>query len=214
MYLKLDIIQTRGYSPWKVVRGCAVLKTHFSRSLSSSLRPPFQAISACFSSLRPPFQQKSQFFTNFAVLEPKFSKNSVPNPQILQNFSSKASMILAQNSVPYKHLFFPKNQFFQPLFFVNGRSLSPHLRSKFRGGGGTCIWSWISSLLKNHMIRVVFQYQAMYAHTSFNFRGAKNVQNWGKKCVFLVILTNLERTWRRMQKRVSRVYFHTWKICV
>ena len=61
------------------------------------------------------------------------------------------------------------------------------------------------------MIRVVFQDQAMYARTSFNFRGAKNVQNWVKKGVFLVILTNLERTWRRMLKRVSRVYFHTWK---
>ena len=34
----------------------------------------------------------------------------------------------------------------------------------------------------------------MYARTSFNFRGAKNVQNWGKKGVFLVMLTNLERT--------------------
>ena len=42
----------------------------------------------------------------------------------------------------------------------------------------------------------------MYSRTSFNFRGAKNVQNWGKKGVFLVILTNLERTWTRMQKRV------------
>ena len=41
---------------------------------------------------------------------------------------------------------------------------------------------------------VVFQDQAMYARTSFNFRGAKNVQNWGEKGVFLVILTNLERT--------------------
>ena len=106
---------------WYGLRGCAALKTHFSRSLSSSLRPPFQ--------------QKLQFFTNFAVLDPKFTKKSVPKPQILQNFSSKASMILAQNSVPYKPLFFPKNQFFQPLFFVPGRSLSPHLRSKFGGGG-------------------------------------------------------------------------------
>ena len=64
------------------------------------LRPPFHAlsevpyktpISACFSSLRPHFQQKSQFFTKLAVLEPKFRKISVPNTQILQNFSSKAS---------------------------------------------------------------------------------------------------------------------------
>ena len=40
---------------------------------------------------------------------------------------------------------------------------------------------------KIHVIRVVFQDQAMYARTSF--RGAKNVQNW-KKGVFLVIFTN------------------------
>ena len=32
---------------------------------------------------------------------------------------------------------------------------------------------------KNHVIRVVFQDQAMYARTSF--RDAKNVQNWKKK---------------------------------
>ena len=116
-----------------MVRGCAALKTPFSRSLSSSLRLPF---SACFSSLRPPFQQKSHFFTNFAVLEPKFTKISVPKPQILQNFSSKAS-------------YWPKIQFFKPYLFsktcsfspyfsclaVLSCSLSSHLRSKFRGGG-------------------------------------------------------------------------------
>ena len=40
---------------------------------------------------------------------------------------------------------------------------------------------------KNHVIRVVFQEQAMYAHTSF--RGAKTCKT-GKKGVFLVISTN------------------------
>ena len=40
---------------------------------------------------------------------------------------------------------------------------------------------------KNHIIRVVFQDQAMYARTSF--RGAKTCKI-GKKGVFLVIVTN------------------------
>ena len=42
---------------------------------------------------------------------------------------------------------------------------------------------------KIHVIRVVFQDQAMYAHTSF--RGAKMCEI-GKKGMFLVILTNFE----------------------
>ena len=41
---------------------------------------------------------------------------------------------------------------------------------------------------KIYVIRVVFQDQAMYAHTSL--KGCKNVQNWEKKGMFLVILTN------------------------
>ena len=40
---------------------------------------------------------------------------------------------------------------------------------------------------KIHVIRVVFQDQAMYTPTSF--RGAKTCKI-GKKCMFLVILTN------------------------
>ena len=66
---------------------------------------------------------------------------------------------------------------------------------------------------KNHVIRVVFQNQAMYARTSF--RGAKTCKI-GKKGMFLVIWQILERTWRTnlRKKRVFRVYFHTWKICV
>ena len=79
-----------------------------------------------FQFFKTPFQQKLQIFTNFAVLEPKFTKISVPKPQILQNFSSKASnWAKIQFFKPY---FFPKNQFFKPLFFVPDRSLSPHLR--------------------------------------------------------------------------------------
>ena len=70
---------------------------------------------------------------------------------------------------------------------------------------------------KIHVItRVVFQDQSMYGRTSF--RGAKTYKI-GKKGVFLIILTNLEKdmmkNWeKRMQKRVFRVYFHTWKIWV
>ena len=72
------------------------------------------------------FQQRSQIFTKFAILEPRFTKISVPKPQIWQNFSSKASNW--HKIQFFKPLFFPKNQFFKPLFFVPGRSLSPHLR--------------------------------------------------------------------------------------
>ena len=38
-------IRPEGYSPWKGVRGRVALKTPFSCSLSSSLRPPFQHVS-------------------------------------------------------------------------------------------------------------------------------------------------------------------------
>ena len=57
-----------------------------------------------FQFFKTPFQQKSQIFTKFAVLEPKFMKTSVPKPQILQNFSSKASI-------------WAKIQFFKPPIF-------------------------------------------------------------------------------------------------
>ena len=73
-------------------------------------------ISACFSSLKPPFQQKSQKFTKFAVLEPKFT----------QNFHSKASdLAKIQFFKPY--FFFSKIQFFKPYFFSQKlSSLSPY----------------------------------------------------------------------------------------
>ena len=40
----------------------------------------------------------------------------------------------------------------------------------------------VSSSKKIHVIRVLFEDQAMYTRTSF--RGAKNVQNWKKGCAF------------------------------
>ena len=40
-----------GYSPWKGVRGRAALKTPFSRSLSSFLRPPFHHVSVLYDPL-------------------------------------------------------------------------------------------------------------------------------------------------------------------
>ena len=51
-------------------------------------------------------------------------------------------------------------------------------------------------------------------HTSF--RSAKSCKIEKKKCVF-VIFTNfgkamMEKLRENMQKRVFRVYFHTWKI--
>ena len=63
---------------------------------------------------------------------------------------------------------------------------------------------------KIHVIRVVFQDQALYVRTSF--RGEKNVQNWKKGCIF----GHLDKFWKGhdgqikkkcMQKRVFRVYF-------
>ena len=63
---------------------------------------------------------------------------------------------------------------------------------------------------KIHVIRVVFQDQAMYSGSSF--RGAKTCRI-GKKGMFLVILTNFgknmtDKLQKYMQKRIFRVYFH------
>ena len=56
------------------------------------------------------------------------------------------------------------------------------------GGGGALVFEvGYHPRKKIHVIRVVFQDQAMYARTSF--RGAKTCKI-GKKKVFLVILTN------------------------
>ena len=56
-----------GYSPWKGVRGCAPLKTLFSRSLSSSLRPPFQHVSVLSD---PIFSQKKKKRMAIFLLRP------------------------------------------------------------------------------------------------------------------------------------------------
>ena len=53
-----------------------------------------------------------------------------------------------------------------------------------RGRGGTRMSRGYQARPKNHVIRVVFQDQAMYAYTSF--RGEKTCKI-GKNCVFLVI---------------------------
>ena len=51
-----------------------------------------------------------------------------------------------------------------------------------RGGGALVFEVGYHPCKKIHVIRVVFQDQAVYTHTSF--RGEKNVQNWKKGCVF------------------------------
>ena len=112
----------RGRVLRKRMRGRAALKTSFSRSLSSSLRPPFQHVSV----FKTPSQQELQIFSKFAILEPKFTKISVPKPLILQNFSFKATN--GAKIQFFKPLFLPKNQFIKSLFFVPDRSLSPHLQ--------------------------------------------------------------------------------------
>ena len=88
-----------GYSPWKGVRGCAALKTPFSRSLSSSLRPPHFST---FQFFKAPFSTKITNFTKFVILE----------INLMQNFRSKASNLA-------------KIQFFKPYFFKILSSLSP-----------------------------------------------------------------------------------------
>ena len=60
-----------------------------------------------------------------------------------------------------------------------------------RGGGHLYLKLDTTLVKKNHVIRVVFQDQAMYARTSL--RGAKTCKI-GKKGVFFVILTNFQRT--------------------
>ena len=140
LYLKLDIIQARVYSPWKVVRGWRPLRPPF-HALSSAKTP----ISACFSSLRPPFQQKSQFFTNFAVLESiklwkfhfqsrKFCKISVPKPHIGQDIGSKFSSLR-----PY---FSPKSVLSVPIFRTWPFFNSGFFKSPFsvKVGGGALVF--------------------------------------------------------------------------
>ena len=85
--------------------------------------------------------------------------------------------------------------------------------------GATCIWSWKSSSSKkkkkkkkkkNHVIRVVFRDQAMYA--SSPIRGAKTCKI-AKKGVFLVILTNFgkDMTDKLRKPHAERVKGMFWK---
>ena len=90
-------------------------ETLFSRSLSCSLRSPFQHVLS-------PFSTKITNFTGFAAPEPKFAQNSLPKPPIWPKFIP----IFSGNSVLCP--IFSNNQFFKPQFFVPFRSLSPHLR--------------------------------------------------------------------------------------
>ena len=52
-----------------------------------------------------------------------------------------------------------------------------------------------------HVIRVVFQDQAMYARTSF--RGAKT-SKIGKKGVFLAMVINFGKRWRKIKKKTYK----------
>ena len=65
-----------------------------------------------------------------------------------------------------------------------------------------------------HVIRVVFQDQAMHAHTSL---GCKNIQNLKEKVYFWWWSKILGKKWQKINKKtcknVFRVCFHTWKIC-
>ena len=74
------------------------------------------------------------------------------------------------------------------------------------GGGGGHLYLKLDIILvekKNHITRVVFQDQAMYARTSF--RGAKTCKI-GKKGVFLVILTNFGKD---MMDKLRKTYAKT-----
>ena len=113
-------------------------------------RPPFHAlsavpyetpISACFSSLRPPFQQKSQIL-QFVVLEPNFTKISVPKPLIFQKKISSLSPLF---TVPIRSLSPPP-----PVAVLrrsSGRTPIPKWKLSTPPGcvcgcgcGGVCVW--------------------------------------------------------------------------
>ena len=67
-----------------------------------------------FQFFKTPFSTKITDFTNFAVLEAKFT----------QNFRPKASNLAKIQF--FKHYFFPKIQFFKPHIFHKIGSLSPY----------------------------------------------------------------------------------------
>ena len=77
---------------------------------------------------------------------------------------------------------------------INGGSIG----CKYSPGGPLVFEVGYHPRKKIHVIRVVFQDQAMYARTSF--RGAKTCKI-GKKGMFLVIWQILERTWRTKYRK-------------
>ena len=75
-------------------------------------------------------------------------------------------------------------------------------RQASRGGGGRLVFQGGYHPRKTkHVIRVVFQDQAMYARTSF--RGAKT-SKIGKKGVFLAMVINFGKRWRKIKKKTCK----------
>ena len=76
----------------------------------------------------------------------------------------------------------------------------PATEMPWNGGGGN-LYLKLDIIKKNHVIRVVFQDQAMYARTSF--RGAKTCKIDKKK----------KQQQQQQQQQVGRVYFWSyWQI--
>ena len=68
-------------------------------------------------------------------------------------------------------------------------------------GGGVVFQGGYHPRKTKHVIRVVFQDQAMYARTSF--RGAKT-SKIGKKGVFLAMVINFGKRWRKIKKKTCK----------
>ena len=94
-----------GHSHWKVVRGCAALKTSFFRPHFSSRNPPFQAL---FQLQRPHFQflKNLAFQDQFLLI---LTKLLAPETQLLATFYS--------GDPSFKQ----KNKFRRPYFWKPGQ---------------------------------------------------------------------------------------------
>ena len=80
--------------------------------------------------------------------------------------------------------------------------------SPLPGGGGG---EGYQARPKIHVIRIVFQDQALYVCTSF--RGAKNVQNWKKGCVF----GHIDKFWKehdRQNKKNACKNLYLWSFFI
>ena len=75
------------------------------------------------------------------------------------------------------------------------------LQGKLPGGGRLVFQGGYHPRKTKHVIRVVFQDQAMYARTSF--RGAKT-SKIGKKGVFLAMVINFGKRWRKIKKKHAK----------